>query len=66
MPGGLTRVGLELTQPGLRVAVEEALGAVLAVQARRDRLDGAIAELAATPPWAPVVARLGCLHGVGC
>jgi hypothetical protein len=38
---------------------------VLAVQARRDRLDVAIAELAATPPWAPVVARLGCLRGVG-
>jgi transposase len=58
-------VGLEFDQPGLRVAFDEAHGAVLAVQARRDRLDGAIAELAATPPWAPVVARLGCLRGVG-
>jgi hypothetical protein len=58
-------VGLELVQPGLRVAFDEAHGAVLAVQARRDRLDGAIAELAATPTWAPVVARLGCLRGVG-
>ena len=54
-----------LTQPGLRVAVDEAHGAVLAVQARRDRLDAAIGELAATPTWAPVVARLGCLRGVG-
>jgi transposase len=61
----LARVGLELVQPGLRVAFDEAHGAVLAVQARRDRLDGAIAELAATPTWAPVVARLGCLRGVG-
>jgi len=50
---------------GLRVAVDEAYGVVLAVQARRDRLDGAIGELAATPPWAPAVARLGCLRGVG-
>jgi transposase len=35
------------------------------VQARRDRLDVAIAELAATLPWAPLVARLSCLRGVG-
>jgi transposase len=61
----LASVAVELTQPGLRMAVDEAHGAVLAVQARRDRLDGAIAELAATPTWAPVVARLGCLRGVG-
>jgi transposase len=61
----LASVERELDQPGLRVAVDEAHGAVLAVQARRDRLDAAIAELAATPPWAPVVARLGCLRGVG-
>jgi len=47
------------------VAVDEAHGAVLAVQARRDRLDGAIGELAAAPPWAPLVGRLGCLGGVG-
>ena len=58
-------VGLEFDQPGLRVAFDEAHGAVLAVQARRDRLDGAIGELAATPPWAPVVSRLSCLRGVG-
>jgi transposase len=57
--------GLEFDQPGLRVAVDEAHGAVLAVQARRDRLDGAIGELAAAPPWAPLVGRLGCLGGVG-
>lgn len=38
----------QLTQPGLRVAFDEADGAVLAVQARRDRLDQAIIELAAT------------------
>jgi transposase len=61
----LAGVGLEFDQPGLGVAVDEAHGAVLAVQARRHRLDGAIGELAATPPWAPVVARLGCLGGVG-
>ena len=62
----LGSVGLEFDQPGLRVAFVEAHGAVLAVQARRDRLDGAIGELAAAPPWAPVVGRLGCLRGSGC
>jgi transposase len=61
----LARVAADLRQPGLRVAVDEAQGTVLAVQARRDRLDAAIAELAATPTWAPVVGRLGCLRGVG-
>ena len=38
---------------------------MLAVQARRDRLDTAIVDLAATPSWAPLVSRLGCLRGVG-
>ena len=38
---------------------------MLAAGARRDRLDLAIAELAATPAWAPLVRRLGCLRGVG-
>src|SRR5206468_3596608 len=44
---------------------DEADGAVLAVQARRDRLDAAIVELAMTPPWALLVGRLGCLRGIG-
>ena len=61
----LVSMGRALDQPGLRVAFDEAHGAVLAVQARRDRLDAAIGELAATPAWAPVVARLGCLGGIG-
>jgi transposase len=61
----LASVSRELVQPGLRVAVGEAHGAVLVVQARRDRLDAAIGELAATSAWAPLVGRLGCLRGVG-
>jgi transposase len=56
---------LRFDQAGLRIAFEEADGAVLAAGARRDRLDLAIAELAATSPWAPLVRRLGCLRGVG-
>ena len=41
----LASVGVELVQPGLRVAFDEAHGAVLAVQARRDRLE------APSPSW---------------
>ena len=37
--------------------------AVLAVKARRDRLDAAIAEMAADSEFTPVVRRLGCLRG---
>ncbi|MFF3879468.1 IS110 family transposase, partial [Streptomyces sp. NPDC001978] len=48
----------------LRAAYDDALEAVLALEVRRDRLDRAIAELAAQPQWAPLVARLGCLRGV--
>jgi transposase len=55
----------QFTRSGLRVAFDEADGAVLAVQARRDRLDAAIVELAMTPPWALLVGRLGCLRGIG-
>ena len=52
-------------QRGLAVAFDEAYATVLGVGARRDRLDGAIVELAATREWAPVVGRLACLRGVG-
>ena len=38
--------------------------AVLMVKARRDRLDEAIAEMAANSEFTPVVRRLGCLRGV--
>jgi transposase len=38
---------------------------VLSVHARRDRLDAAITEMAATSAFAPVVNRLCCLRGIG-
>src|SRR5215204_5259804 len=37
---------------------------MLDAKTRRDALDKAIAELAATPPYADVVSRLVCLRGV--
>ena len=55
--------GLRFEGP-LAVCFDESYGGVLAAKARRDRLDRAIAELAATPPYADVVARLCCLRGV--
>ena len=48
----------------LQTAYDEALETVLALEARRDRLDRAIHELAAQPQWAPLVARLACLRGI--
>ena len=38
---------------------------VLSVQARRDRLDPAIAALAVDSEFSPLVRRLGCLRGIG-
>jgi len=48
----------------LALAYEECCGAVAQAKARREALDRAIAELAAEPPFAEVVARLGCLRGL--
>jgi transposase len=55
----------ELTGPATRVAFESDYETVLAVQARRDRLEAAITELAADSAFTPVVRRLGCLRGIG-
>jgi hypothetical protein len=49
---------------GLRWAFDTAYDTVLATTARRDRLDTAIAEMAADSEFTPVVVRLGCLRGV--
>jgi transposase len=48
----------------LRLAYDTALDTMLATVDRRDRLDAAIAELAAGSAYTPVVTRLGCLRGV--
>ena len=46
------------------MAFESDYDTVLAVTARRDRLDAAIGQLAAGSEFTPVVRRLGCLRGV--
>lgn len=48
----------------LQLAYEVAYETMLAAVARRDRLDEAIAGLAADSAFTPVVHRLGCLRGV--
>ena len=47
-----------------QMAFENDYEAVLSVQARRDRLDAAIAAMAADSEFTPLVARLGCLRGI--
>lgn len=55
---------LSFDRLGVRLAFDEAYDAVLSTAARRARLDTVITEMAATPTFAPVVGRLGCLRGV--
>ena len=50
--------------PALQMTFESDFDAVLTVKARRDRLDDAIAVLAANSEFTPLVRRLGCLRGV--
>ena len=51
-------------QPGLQSAFDAAFDALLASVDRRDRLDAAIAELAADSPFTPVADRLQCMRGI--
>ena len=48
----------------LAIVFDECYGRMLDAKTSRDALDVAIAELAATPPYADVVERLVCLRGV--
>ncbi len=50
--------------PGLQLAFDADHEAVLAAEARRNRLDAAIEAMAADSEFTPVVHRLGCLRGV--
>ncbi|MGH3969969.1 MAG: IS110 family transposase [Mycobacterium sp.] len=50
--------------PGLALAYDSALDAMLACQGRRARLDEAIEAMAADSEFTPVVQRLCCLRGV--
>src|SRR3954453_21776483 len=58
----LCRQGFD--SPALQMTFESDFDAVLTVKARRDRLDEAIAAMAANSEFTPLVRRLGCLRGV--
>ena len=53
-----------LEEPAAQAALVNYYDAALQARLRRDRLDGAIAELAGRPDLAPLVSRLSCLRGV--
>jgi transposase len=53
-----------LDPPATQVAFDAAYDTVLVTQARRDRLDRVIEEMAAHSEFTPLVRRLACLRGV--
>jgi len=55
---------LQLTTRATRLTFDSDYETVLMAKARRDRLDVAIAEMAAESEFTPLVHRLGCLRGV--
>jgi transposase len=54
----------QLTTRATRLAFDSGYETVLAVGARRGRLDAVIEEMAADSEFTPVVRRLGCLRGI--
>lgn len=54
----------QLSTRATRLTFDSDYETVLAVKARRDRLDVAIGEMAAKSEFTPLVHRLGCLRGV--
>ena len=52
------------TSPATQMTFESDYDAVVVVKARRDRLDAAIATMAADSEFTPILGRLGCLRGV--
>jgi transposase len=60
----LREQGAALTLAGQRMAFDADYEAVLLTSARRDRLDAAIAQMAADSEFTDVVLRLQCLRGV--
>jgi hypothetical protein len=52
------------TRPGLQLAYDSAFDAMLTSLQRRDRLDDAIAAMAADSEFTPVVRGLGCVRGI--
>lgn len=54
-----------LSTPATRMAFDAGYEHVLTMQARRDRLDAAIEDIAGDCEFTPIVRRMSCLRGVG-
>ena len=59
-----TEAAPQLTTRATRLAFDSGYETVLAVNARRGRLDTVIEEMATDSEFTPVVRRLGCLRGI--
>jgi transposase len=55
---------VDLEERGAQLTLAEYIGAIDALQIRRDTLEAAIGELIPSSPWAQDVARLRCLRGI--
>ncbi len=55
---------VDLGERGAQLTMSEYVGAIDALQIRRDTLEAAIGELIPSSPWARDVARLRCLRGI--
>ena len=55
---------VELGERGAQLTLSEYVGAIDALEIRRDTLEHAISELIASSPWAQDVTRLRCLRGI--
>jgi transposase len=55
---------VDLGERGAQATLHDYLGAIDALELRRDTLERTIAELVPGSPWAPTVARLRCLRGI--
>ena len=55
---------VDLGQRGAQATLLDSLGAIDALQIRRDALEATIGELVAESPWAQTAGRLRCLRGI--
>jgi transposase len=57
-------VGLRFDDPASEIAFADMFQAIDSLLARRERLEGSLAELVPCSPWAAQVGRLRCLRGI--
>jgi transposase len=55
---------VELAEPGAQLTVSDYIGAIDALQIRRETIEAAIEGLIGSSPWAETAARLRCLRGI--